>query len=100
MARLSSSVVDIKPRYDVVVVGSGYGGAIAACRLAEAGDKVCVLERGREIRPGEYPDTAFKAAGEVQLDLPSGHLRSPTALFDFRLNRDMNVLVGCGLGGT
>jgi cholesterol oxidase len=100
MARLSSSVVDIKPRYDVVVVGSGYGGAIAACRLAEARHTVCVLERGREIRPGEYPDTAFKAVGELQLDLPSGHLCSPTAMFDFRLNRDMNVLVGCGLGGT
>jgi cholesterol oxidase len=100
MARLSSSVADIRSRYDVVVVGSGYGGAIAACRLAEAGWRVCVLERGREIRPGEYPDTAAKAAGEIQVDLPGHHLFSPTALFDFRLNREMNVLVGCGLGGT
>jgi len=100
MARLSSSVADMKSRYDVVVVGSGYGGAIAACRLAEAGWRVCVLERGREIRPGEYPDTAAKAAGEIQVDLPGRHYFSPTALFDFRLNREMNVLVGCGLGGT
>ena len=103
MARLSSSVADIKSRYDVVVVGSGYGGAIAACRLAEAKQpklRVCVLERGREIRPGEYPDTPAKAAGEIQVDMPGHHLFSPTALFDFRLNREMNVLVGCGLGGT
>ena len=100
MARLSSSVADMKSRYDVVVVGSGYGGAIAACRLAEAGWRVCVLERGREIRPGEYPDTAAKAAAEIQVDLPGRHYFSPTALFDFRLNREMNVLVGCGLGGT
>ena len=100
MARLSSSVADIKGRYDAVVVGSGYGGAIAACRLARAGHRVCVLERGREIRPGEYPDTVTKAAGEIQVDLPAHHLFSPTGLFDFRLNRDMNVLVGCGLGGT
>jgi cholesterol oxidase len=103
MARLSSSVADIKSRYDVVVVGSGYGGAIAACRLAEAKQpklSVCVLERGREIRPGEYPDTPAKAAGEIQVDMPGHHLFSPTALFDFRLNREMNVLVGCGLGGT
>jgi len=100
MARLSSSVADIKRHYDAVVVGSGYGGAIAACRLARAGHRVCVLERGREIRPGEYPDTAAKAAGEIQVDLPGHHFFSPTALFDFRLNRDMNVLVGCGLGGT
>ena len=100
MARLSSSVADMKSRYDVVVVGSGYGGAIAACRLAEAGRRVCVLERGREIRPGEYPDTPAKAASDIQVDLPGHHLFSPTALFDFRLNREMNVLVGCGLGGT
>src|SRR5262245_22703355 len=100
MARLSSSVADLKRRYDAVVVGSGYGGAIAACRLAQAGFRVCVLERGREIRPGEYPDTAAKAAGEIQVDLPGRHLFSPTALFDFRLNQEVNVLVGCGLGGT
>lgn len=100
MARLSSSVADMKSRYDVVVVGSGYGGAIAACRLAQAGRSVCVLERGREIRPGEYPDTALKAAAEIQVDLPGRHYFSPTALFDFRLNREMNVVVGCGLGGT
>jgi cholesterol oxidase len=100
MARLSSSVADIRSRYDAVVVGSGYGGAVAACRLAQAGHRVCVLERGREIRPGEYPDTATKAAGEIQVDLPGHHLFSPTALFDFRLNRQVNVLVGCGLGGT
>jgi cholesterol oxidase len=83
-----------------VIVGSGYGGAIAACRLAEARWSVCVLERGREIRPGEFPDTLGKALAEVQVDRPGGHLASPTGLFDFRLNRDINVLVGCGLGGT
>ncbi|HEY3068378.1 MAG TPA: GMC oxidoreductase [Methylomirabilota bacterium] len=100
IARLSSSISEIAPAYDVVVVGSGYGGAIAAYRLARPGVKVCVLERGREITPGGYPDTLLKALGEVQIDAPRRHLFSPTALFDFRLNRDINVLVGCGLGGT
>ena len=34
MQRLSSPVADLRHHYDVVVVGSGYGGAIAACGLA------------------------------------------------------------------
>jgi cholesterol oxidase len=100
IARLSSSISKIAPDYDTVVVGSGYGGAIAAYRLGGPGRKVCLLERGREIRPGGYPDTLLKALGEIQIDGPRRHLFSPTALFDFRLNREINVLVGCGLGGT
>ena len=34
--------------FDFVVIGSGFGGAVVACRLAAAGRSVCVLERGRE----------------------------------------------------
>ncbi len=37
----------MKDTYDVVVIGSGFGGSILACRLAQAGRSVCVLERGK-----------------------------------------------------
>jgi cholesterol oxidase len=47
--------------YDAVVVGSGFGGGIAACRLAERGWRVCVLERGRRFGPGDYPDRPEQA---------------------------------------
>lgn len=106
MGRLSSPIATLKPHYDVVVVGSGYGGAVAASRLARARLKngrkltVCVLERGRELQPGDYPDTPARAFAETQVDAPTHHFRSRTALYDFRLNEDINVLVGCGLGGT
>jgi cholesterol oxidase len=100
MHRLSSPIVDIRDHYDVVVVGSGYGGSIAASRLARAGRTVCLLERGREILPGEYPDTELEALAEIQMNLPHEHKGSKTGLFYFHLNDDMSVAVGCGLGGT
>src|SRR5580704_17463956 len=100
MPRLSSSIDGIKPHYTVVVVGSGYGGGIAASRMARAGQAVCVLERGKEFQPGEYPDTQLRAAEEMQIDTPAAHVGCKTGLYDFRVNDDMNVFLGCGLGGT
>src|SRR4051812_37557526 len=41
--------------FDVIVIGSGFGGAITACRLAEAGYKVLILERGRRWDRKSYP---------------------------------------------
>ena len=100
MPRLSSPIVDIKSHYTVVVVGSGYGGGIAASRLARAGQQVCLLERGKEFQPGEYPNSLSSVLPEAQVDTPQGHIGSPTGLYDFRVNNDINVFQGCGLGGT
>ncbi|MGH7653648.1 MAG: alpha/beta fold hydrolase [Gemmatimonadaceae bacterium] len=87
-------------RYDVVVVGSGYGGAVSASRLARAGLKVCVLERGEERQPGDFPESSLEGVREIQVDWADRRIGSPSALFDFRVNPDISVLVGCGLGGT
>ena len=100
MGYISSSVTDIKQYYDVIVIGSGYGGSIAASRMARAGKKVCLLERGKEFQPGDYPNSELTFASETQLDLPAKHTGSDTGLFDFRVNDDIHVAVGCGLGGT
>jgi len=100
MNRLSIPLADIKDHYTVVVVGSGYGGSIAASRFARAGQSVCLLERGREIQPGEYPRTLPEAAKEMQTDLPEAHIGPRTGLYDFHVNKEINVFVGCGLGGT
>ncbi len=100
MQRLSSSVQAMKPHYTAVVIGSGYGGGIAASRLARARQSVCVLERGREYQPGEYPNTAAEVTREIQAHLPEGDIGSRTGLYDFHVHKDINVLVGCGLGGT
>lgn len=47
---LSRSFESIRPEYDVVVVGSGYGAGVAASRMARAGRSVAVLELGWERR--------------------------------------------------
>lgn len=100
MPRLALPIDQLKKHYTVVVIGSGYGGAIAASRLARAGQKVCVLERGKEFQPGEYPDTECAATSEMQATLPEGHVGSRTGLYDFHVNEQIHVFVGCGLGGT
>ena len=46
--RLSMPVELLKHQYDVVVVGSGYGGGVAASRMARGGQSVCLLELGKE----------------------------------------------------
>ena len=55
MKRLSKPLSEIDTRYDAIVVGSGYGGGMAASRLARMGYRVALLERGEELHPGEYP---------------------------------------------
>ena len=100
MPRLSSLIENLKPHYSVVIVGSGDGGAIAASRLARAGQQVCVLERGMELQPGEYPNTLPEVLAQTQVDTPGAFLGSRTGLYDIRVNDDINVFCGCGLGGT
>ena len=100
MNRLSSPIERMHSHYTAIVIGSGYGGAIAASRLARAGQQVCVLERGKEFQPGEYPDTEAEALCEMQAHTIEGHIGPRTGLYDFHLGPDINVFVGCGLGGT
>ena len=47
-------------RYDVVVIGSGFGGSVTALRLAEKGYSVAVLEAGRRFADDEFPKTSWR----------------------------------------
>src|SRR5215211_7672708 len=80
--------------YDAVIVGSGFGGGITACRLAEQGLRVCVLERGRRFGAGDYPDRPEQAPFAFW-----HHLSNPGGMFDLRLMKDLAVLTAAGVGG-
>lgn len=102
--RLSSSNVDqIKSKYKVVVIGSGYGASVAAARVAEkVGGELCILERGREFTPGEYPRTMAEALKSFRFDgiRPLGAATSDQlGLFNVTTAGGMDVVAGNGLGG-
>jgi cholesterol oxidase len=86
-----------KPRYDIVVVGSGYGGAIMAARISGAapGKSVCILERGREWPVGRFPDTLPEVTAATRHPLTN-----PLGLYDLPAFSEIAVIQGCGLGGT
>ncbi len=80
--------------YDAIVVGSGFGGGIAACRLAEAGRRVVVLERGRRWGKDDFPEKP-----EQTPDALWHPTLNPRGLFDLRLMKDLSVLTAAGVGG-
>ena len=52
----------MRPEYNTVVIGLGYGGVIAIFRTVRAGKSVCILERGCEEWPGRYPSALNSCA--------------------------------------
>ncbi|MGJ8623892.1 MAG: GMC oxidoreductase [Yoonia sp.] len=80
--------------HDVVIIGSGFGGAVHACRLAQSGRKVLVLERGRRWTPDTYP----RSGGDAwiyDVDEPE----KQNGWLDLRIFDDMWVATGAGVGG-
>ncbi|XP_024526945.1 uncharacterized protein LOC112345107 [Selaginella moellendorffii] len=89
----------IQVGYDAVVVGSGYGGSIAAYRLAEAGIRVCILEKGRRWEPHQFPATPWKLLSSTRFLTPFGSIGKKDALYEVHSHGDSVALVGSGLGG-
>ena len=80
--------------FDAIIVGSGFGGSVMAYRLAEAGFRVCLLERGKAYPPGSFPRSPYRVR-ESFWD-PSEGLHG---LFDFWSFHRIHALVASGLGG-
>ncbi len=82
--------------FDAVVVGSGFGGAIAAARLSAAGRRVLVLERGRRYRGDDFPRDV-KRVDEVFWEQPGRGKRR--GLYDVRAFDGIGAVVAAGVGG-
>lgn len=96
--RLSSHISKIKDYYDVVIIGSGYGGSIAAARFAEKGYSVCILEKGKEYEKGDFPRSLREFSLNIHFNRNIPFQRK-SGLFDFKNYEDLDVLTGSGLGG-
>ncbi|MEV0678459.1 GMC family oxidoreductase [Actinosynnema sp. NPDC050436] len=87
-------LVGNKTDYDVVVVGSGFGGSVAALRLTEKGYRVAVLEAGRRFADDEFAKTSW--------DLRR-YLWAPAlgcyGIQRIHALRNVMVLAGAGVGG-
>jgi cholesterol oxidase len=79
---------------DVAVVGSGFGGSVAAHRFTEKGYRVTVLEKGRRWRPDEFPASNWNIRKSFWF--PKIGCRG---IFGMRLLREALVLHGVGVGG-
>lgn len=91
---LSSPSAELDDSYDVVIVGSGYGGGVAAARLSGKGKTVCLLERGKEWRAGDFPSEPWDVPNAIRTD------GAPLGLLEFHFDEGIDALVGNGLGGT
>ncbi|KAL4940401.1 hypothetical protein BDV06DRAFT_20342 [Aspergillus oleicola] len=109
---LSLPLSQLKPSYDVVVVGSGYGAGVAASRMARAGKSVAVLEVGNEWRAGSFPTTLKECLRELNISgsgskRPSKRTRlfrkfvaeDETKLFQLRQGVGQHAFCAHGLGG-
>lgn len=100
MATLSSPHYDLRSHYPVVIIGSGYGGAIAASRISRAGQQVCLLEKGKEFQPGEYPNNEVEILNNLQISGLAGYKGARNGLYHVYFDQEISAFVGCGLGGT
>ena len=100
MAGLATDPELLGDAYDIVVVGSGYGGAVTAARLGFASHKagaklrIAVLERGIEHPVGSGPED------EAALLMALRTKANPLGLYELLPGDTIDVIQGCGLGGT
>jgi cholesterol oxidase len=77
---------------DVIVIGSGFGGAVTACRLAATGKRVVIFERGPARTGEEFPRLGARPSKWLWTSRWDG-------FFDFRMFKRIATLTASGVGG-
>ena len=87
--------------FDAIVIGSGYGGSVAALRLAQKGYRTLVLERGGEYLPGDFPNDFGLVPKALRVNVPTEALPVGRAsgLLELHVGQGMVAITGNGLGG-
>src|SRR5579884_3539497 len=80
--------------YDVIVIGSGFGGSVTALRLTEKGYRVGVLEAGRRFDPASYPKTSWDLRRFLWAPALGCY-----GIQRIHLLRDALILAAAGVGG-
>ena len=80
--------------FDVIVIGSGFGGSVSALRLTEKGYSVGVLESGKRWDTEDFPRTNWDV--RKSLWFPKLGMKGIQRI---SLLRDVMVLSGVGVGG-
>ena len=84
----------IERDFDVLVIGSGFGGSVSALRLTEKGYKVAILEAGRRFEDDDFPKTSWRI--NRFLYFPKLGLNGIQRI---HFLPDVLILAGAGVGG-
>lgn len=86
--------MELKPVYDHVIIGSGFGGSVSAMRLTEKGYTVLVIERGKRFQDQDFARTNWNVF--KYLWIPAARCFGILQISPFK---DVFVLHGAGVGG-
>ncbi|OBA87395.1 cholesterol oxidase [Mycobacteriaceae bacterium 1482268.1] len=84
----------MQPDYDVLIIGSGFGGSVSALRLTEKGYRVGVLEAGRRFADDEFAKTSWNLRKFLWMPKLGMY-----GIQRIHLLRNVMILAGAGVGG-